>query len=135
MKTDHKLILSSLDLFTEERSKQLVNLSYKIFFEACPNAKELWSKDDYASREKMLNSIILMVVDHINRPNICEQNLKSDIKDHKDYDVDFEMYLLFFNSLSNALPQALGSELSIDMADAWRRQFKSLHDLIVKHIT
>jgi len=135
MKTDHKLILSSLDLFTEERSKQLVNLSYKIFFEACPNAEKLWSKDDYASREKMLNSIILMVVDHINRPNICEQNLKSDIKDHKDYDVDFDMYLLFFNSLSNALPQALGSEFSIDMADAWRRQFKSLHDLIVKHIT
>jgi len=134
MNIDHTLILSSLNLFTEERSEKFVDLSYKDFFEVCPSAKLLWATDDYASREKMLNSVILMVVDNINRPNICEQNLRSDIKDHKDYGVDYDMYMLFFKSLSNAFPQALGSEFTSDMADAWNRQFKSLHDLVAKHV-
>ena len=133
MNADLEQITSSLQLLDEDKSDNLLSLTYSHFFDACPEGKPLWEKDDPDSRSKMFNGIILTIMDNLTRPEICENNLVSDVKDHDEYGVDKGMYGLFFTSLLEALNSVLGEAFDQEMQQAWKRQLGQLEDMAHKH--
>lgn len=133
MKDDLNQIHATLQLLNDEVSETILSTTYSRFFAACPSAESLWEKDDSVSRGKMFNSVILTIMDNLTRPEICENNLIKDIKDHDDYGVDKEMYGLFFRSLEKALSETLGEAFSQQMAQAWERQLAQIENLAHKH--
>ena len=133
MQNDLNQITSSLQLLDEDKSEKLLSLSYSLFFKASPEAESLWEKDDPDSRAKMFNGIILSIMDNLTRPEICESNLASDVKDHDSYGVNREMYGLFFTSLLDALHATLGEDFNQAMQQAWKRQLKQLENMAHKH--
>ena len=94
----------------------------------------MWEKDDPISRGKMFDSVILSIVDNITRPQIGENNLVSDVKDHDGYGVSNAMYQQFFESLVEALEEVLGDGFTVEMKSAWQRQLSQIKTLIHKHI-
>lgn len=133
MQNDLENITSSLQLLDEDKSENLLSLTYSTFFEACPEAESLWGKDDPDSHGKMFNGIILTIIDNLTRPEICERNLASDVKNHDEYSVDKEMYGLFFTSLLDALRTTLGEDFNQGMQQAWQRQLNQLESMAHKH--
>lgn len=133
MHTDLEQITSSLQLLDEDKSDTLLSLTYSQFFEACPEGQSLWEKDDPDSRSKMFNGIILTIMDNLTRPEVCEKNLASDVKDHDEYGVDKDMYGLFFTSLFEALNSVLGEAFNQEMQLAWQRQLSQLKNMAHKH--
>jgi hemoglobin-like flavoprotein len=133
MNDDLHQITSSLQLLDEDKSENLLSLTYSTFFEACQDAESLWEKDDPDSRGKMFNGIILTIMDNLTRPEICENNLASDVKDHDEYGVNKGMYGLFFTSLLEALRATLGENFNQEMQQAWKRQLEQLEGLAHKH--
>ena len=126
MQNDLQTIHASLQLLSDEKSEKLLSKTYTDFFTRCPEAESLWEKDDPVSRAKMFNSVILTVMDNITRPEICEKNLQSDIKDHDDYGVSKEMYGLFFCALITTLKEMIGDEFNQEMESAWRSQLNQI---------
>ncbi len=133
MERDLEQIDGTLQLLTDEKSEELLNITYSRFFQLCPDAETLWEKDDPVSRGKMFNGVILTIVDNITRPQIGENNLVSDVKDHDGYGVSNEMYQQFFDSLVDALAEVLGDEFTAEMMSAWRGQLSQIKTLIHKH--
>jgi len=133
MNDDLHQITSSLQLLDEDKSDNLLSLTYSTFFEVCPEAESLWEKDDPDSRGKMFNGIILTIMDNLTRPEVCENNLASDVKDHDEYGVDKGMYGLFFTSLLQALNTILGEDFNQEMQQAWKRQLDQLEGMAHKH--
>ena len=133
MQSDLDQITSSLQLLDEDKSDNLLSLTYSHFFEACPQAESLWEKDDPDSRAKMFNGIILTIMDNLTRPEICESNLASDVKDHDEYGVDKNMYGLFFTSLLEALKATLGEAFNQEMQQAWTYQLSQLESMAHTH--
>lgn len=126
MKDDMKQVYATMQLLNDETSESLLTETYLRFFEVCPEAESLWEKDDPVSRAKMFNSIILTIMDNLSRPEICEKNLQSDVKEHIEYGVSSEMYGLFFNALIEALKETLNDDFNQDMELAWRRQLDKI---------
>jgi len=124
--TDLFLIQKSLQLLDNEKSERLISLSYALFFEACPDAQSLWEKDDPVSRLKMFNGVILSLIDKLSRPQIYQTNLRQDIKDHQNYGVKGEMYVLFFKALRDALAQVLADDFNDEMQRAWGEQLEQM---------
>ena len=133
MQNDLNQITSSLQLLDEDKSESLLSLTYSHFFKTCPEGESLWEKDDPDSRAKMFNGIILTIMDNLTRPEICEQNLAADIKEHDEYGVDKGMYGLFFISLLAALNTTLGEAFNQEMQQAWTRQLGQLENMAHKH--
>ncbi len=133
MNDDLHQITSSLQLLDEDKSDSLLSLTYSHFFTACPEGEFLWEKDDLDSRTKMFNGIILTIMDNLTRPEICEKNLASDVKDHDEYGVDKGMYGLFFTSLFEALSSVLGDAFNQEMQQAWKRQLGRIEEMAHKH--
>lgn len=132
---DHDLeqIDATLQLLTDEKSEDLLDITYSRFFQICPDAEALWEKDDPVSRGKMFNGVILTIVDNITRPQIGKNNLESDVKDHDGYGVSIEMYQQFFDSLVGALEEVLGGTFTTEMQSAWWGQLSQIKTLIHKH--
>jgi len=133
MNDDLHQITSSLQLLDEDKSDNLLSLTYSTFFAVCPEAESLWEKDDPDSRGKMFNGIILTIMDNLTRPEVCENNLASDVKDHDEYGVDKGMYGLFFTSLLQALNTILGEDFNQEMQQTWKRQLDQLEGMAHKH--
>ena len=133
MQNDLNQITASLQLLDEDKSDNLLSLTYSHFFEVCPEGQSLWEKDDPDSRSKMFNGIILTIMDNLTRPEVCEKNLASDVKDHDEYGVDKNMYGLFFTSLFEALNSVLGETFNQEMQLAWQRQLGHLEKMAHKH--
>lgn len=133
MNTDLEYIYKTLQMLSEEKSEQLIAITYVRFFKACPEAESLWEKNDPLSRSKMFNGVILTVMDSITRPDICENNLLSDVKDHDGYGVNHPMYGLFFASLVEAFTEVLGDEFNQNMIKAWQQQLSSIETVVCKH--
>ena len=133
MNDDVRQITSSLQLLDEDKSENLLSLTYSFFFAACPEAESLWEKDDPDSRAKMFNGIILTIMDNLTRPEICENNLASDVKEHDEYGVDKGMYGLFFTSLFEALRATLAEDFNQEMQQAWKHQLDQLEGMTHKH--
>ena len=133
MEHDLEQIDATLQLLTDEKSEDLLNITYSRFFEVCPEAETLWEKDDPVSRAKMFNGVILTVFDTITRPQIGESNLESDVKDHDGYGVSKAMYQQFFDSLLDALDVVLGDAFTVEMKSAWLGQLSQIKTLIHKH--
>lgn len=133
MERDLEQIDATLQLLTDEKSEDLLDITYSRFFQVCPEAETLWEKDDPVSRGKMFNGVILTIVDNITRPQIGENNLVSDVKDHDGYGVSKVMYQQFFDSLVEALDEVLGDGFTDEMKSAWRGQLSQIKTLIHKH--
>jgi len=133
MEIDLKKIHETLQLLDDEKSDSLLTITYQRFFSICPDSEALWEKDDPISRGKMLNSIILTVMDNIVRPDICENNVISDVKDHDGYGVNKDMYGLFFSSLIAAFHEVLGEGFNTDMDKAWTHQLELLECKVHKY--
>ena len=133
MEHDLEQIDATLQLLTDEKSEELLNITYSRFFQICPDAETLWEKDDPVSRGKMFNGVILTIVDNITRPQIGENNLVSDVKDHDGYGVSNAMYQQFFDSLVEGLEKVLGNNFTAEMMSAWRGQLSQIKTLIHKH--
>jgi len=133
MTNDVELIDSTLQLLTDENSERLLTRTYERFFSVCPAAESLWEKDDPASRAKMFNGVILAVMDNLLRPQMGENNLISDVRDHDGYGVKKDMYGMFFGSMVEALKEALGEGFTVDMEVAWKRQFSQIEGTVCKH--
>lgn len=133
MEHDLEQIDATLQLLTDAKSEDLLNVTYSRFFQVCPKAETLWEKDDPVSRGKMFNGVILTIFDNISRPKIGEDNLVSDVKDHDGYGVSKEMYQQFFDSLVGALEEVLGEAFTVEMSTAWRGQLTKIKTLIHKH--
>ncbi len=134
MTDDIELIDAALQLLTEENSERLLARTYECFFSVCPTAESLWEKDDPVSREKMFNGVILAVMDNLMRPQMGENNLISDVRDHEGYGVKQEMYGLFFESLVAAFKETLGDSFTLAMEGAWKRQFKNIEETVCHHV-
>ena len=133
MERDLEQIDATLQLLTDEKSEDLLDITYSRFFQVCPEAETLWEKDDPVSRGKMFNGVILTIVDNITRPQIGENNLVSDVKDHDGYGVSKVMYQQFFDSLVEALDEVLGDGFTVEMKSAWCGQLSQIKTLIHKH--
>lgn len=133
MINDIELIDGALQLLTDENSEHLLARTYEQFFTVCPTAETLWEKDDPGSRAKMFNGVILAVMDNILRPQMGENNLISDVRDHDGYGVKKDMYGMFFESMIEALKTTLGESFTVDMEEAWRRQFSQIEGTVCKH--
>ncbi len=133
MNTNLEYIYKTLQMLDDEKGESLISVTYACFFEVCPEAEALWEKDDPVSRGKMFNGVILTVMDSLTRPEMCENNLISDVKDHDEYGVNHEMYGLFFGSLVKAFSEVLGEDFSADMAQAWKSQLGAIEGEVCKH--
>ena len=132
---DLKVIQSSLQLLDDDKSEQLITLTYALFFKNCPQAEILWRVDDPVSRIKMFNGVILMVIDKLNRPTVYESNLNTDTREHHEYGVTSEMYVLFFRALIDSFVHVLSSDFSNEMKLTWERQFECIDQTIQKYIS
>lgn len=133
MSSDLMHITSTLQMLDDDQSEHLLALTYAQFFKVCPQAQALWEKDNPDSRGKMFNGIVLTLMDNMTRPEVCEINLASDVKNHDEYGVNREMYGLFFSSLHYALADTLGDAFSEDMSLAWKNQLQQLEKTAHKH--
>ena len=130
MKNELEQIDATLQLLTDQKIERLISLTYSTFFNVCPEAESLWEKDDPASREKMFNGIVLMIVDKLTRPVVFDNNLRSDVKDHEGYGVSKDMYGLFFTALFDALKETLGDDFNDAMASTWKHQLSQIKDSV-----
>jgi hemoglobin-like flavoprotein len=121
-----EFIQASLHLLDEQHSTDLTTETYAHFFQQCPSAKSLWEKDDHTSRIKMLNGVLLSVIDSLTRPDMAKRNLAIDVKEHIGYGVKDHMYALFFDSLLHAFKQVLTNRFTLEMEQAWTAQFDHL---------
>ncbi|MBL4584727.1 MAG: globin [Pseudomonadales bacterium] len=121
-------IISSTFEYLAHKNIDISEATFKLFFEACPEAEDLMGHTDHLMRGRMLEALTMMMV-------MPEGASKTDlvlfeVNTHATYDVEAFMYLRLLEAFYHAIKHAMQSDWTPPQEGAWQREIKRLIDII-----
>ena len=126
-KDQYKRCAELLEAFSvlAEQSIDLMDATYKRFFQLCPEAEGLMGHSDAPMRGRMLEQTYELLMNaELDGP---ESYFRWEIANHLSaYGVSAQMYDTYFQALGEAMAQALGSRWDAQLANAWQARVENL---------
>lgn len=125
------LILSSLEMVAEKKG-DITAPVYQHYFNKCPESKELMWHIDHLVQGKMLDEVLRLIM--IEDPQSEKSYLNFEVRTHQQsYGVQSYMYLNLFDSVKEAVMEALAEDWNADFESAWKTRINSLLEAIKLH--
>lgn len=115
-----------------ERSPNVTERFYEIFFARYPQVKPLFGRNSAKNQQKMLAEALVAVVDHLEDAPWLRDTLFALGAKHVSYGVKDEMYGWVGESLLAALAEAAGDAWTPRVRDAWVAAYGAISSMALE---
>lgn len=125
-----ELLKSSFDLVVE-REPQLTRRFYEILFERYPDAQPLFTRNEPAKQQQMLQDALVAVLDHLDDAPWLADTLGALGAQHVEYGVTEPMYDWVGSCLVATLEEVAGEDWSKETAEAWGDAYGAIREMML----